>query len=221
MVRSLLVALLIPGAAACNAFKSVPPPPQEIIFHVASDPGRPLKDAALIYSGQKVAATGEDGVGKLKLTGKDGESFDITVSCPDGYQSPAKPTTVILRRLADTSKVPEYDVSCPPTARTVVVAVRADGGPNLPVMYLGREVARTDAAGGAHVLLKLKPDETFDLVLGTTADKANERLRPQNPFASFVVKDRDDVFTFDQKFEQEKKKQVVIGKRRGPVKIGP
>jgi hypothetical protein len=218
MRRSLLVVLLVPSAAACNAFKPVPPPAQEIIVHVSGDPGRPLKDAALLYSGQKVATTGEDGIGKLKLTGKDGEGFDISVSCPEGFQSPAKPISVILRRLADPAKIPEYEVSCPPTARTVVVAVRADRGPNLPVMYLGREIGRTDSSGSAHVLLKLKPDDTFDLILGTN-EKGNDRLRPQNPFATFVVKDRDEVFTFDQKFEQEKKKAVGVTKRRGPERI--
>jgi hypothetical protein len=36
-----------------------------------------------------------------------------------------------------------------------------------------------------------------------------------------VVKDRDEVFTFDQKFEQEKKKVIGVSKRRGPIKIGP
>ena len=54
------------------------------------------------------------------------------------------------------------------------------------MLFLGREVARTDASGAAHVLLKLKSDEAFDLVLGT---EGNDRLRPQNPSASFVVKD--------------------------------
>jgi hypothetical protein len=220
MRRSLLAALLIP-ASACDALKPVPPPPQEIIVHVSGDPGQPLKDAALLFNGQPKATTGADGIGRLKLTGKDGEAFEIGVSCPEGFQSPSKPISVILRRLADPSKIPEYEVTCPPTARTVVVAVRADGGANLPVMYLGREIGRTDSSGSAHILLKFKPDETFDLILGTT-EKGNERLRPQNPFASFVVKDRDDVFTFDQKFEQEKKKVVVAPvRRRGPVKIGP
>jgi hypothetical protein len=137
------------------------------------------------------------------------------VTCPDGFQSPTKPIQVVLKRLADDKK-PEYDVACPPTNRTVVVAVRADGGGNLPVLYLGREIARTDGSGAAHVMLKLKPDESFDLVLGTTE---NASLRPQNPFASFAVKERDEVFVFDQKFELEKKK-IVRGGRKGPVRIG-
>jgi hypothetical protein len=206
---------LLAVATGCSALAPVPPPPQEVVVRFNGDPGQPLKGAALLHDGQKVSESGDDGVARLKLNGKDGDSFDIAVTCPEGFQSPAKPIQVVLKRLADNKK-PEYDVACPPTNRTVVVAVRADGGANLPVLYLGREIARTDGSGAAHVMLKLKPDESFDLVLGTTENTA---LRPQNPFASFAVKERDEVFVFDQKFELEKKK-VVRGGRKGPVKIG-
>jgi len=218
-MRWLSLWALVPTLAACSALDPVAPPPQEIIIRVSGDPGQAIKGAELLYNAQKVSTTTEDGVGRLKLNGKDGESFNITVQCPDGFQSPTKPILVTLKRLADPSKVPEYDASCPPTTRTVVVAVRADGGANLPVKYLGREVARTDSAGAAHVLLKLKSDESFDLVLGTD-DKGNERLRPQNPYASFIVKDRDEVFTFDQKFELERRIYTGRGRPRGPTRIG-
>ena len=214
-MRALSCALVL-GLAACSAFQTVAPPPQEILVRVSGDPGQPLKGAAVLFNGQQVSQSGDDGLAKLKLTGKDGETFDVSVTCPEGYLSPTKPIQVRLVRLADPSKRPEYDVACPPTTRTVVVAVRADNGPNVPVLYLGREVARTDGAGAAHVLLKLKADEGFNLVLGTDG---NDRLRPQNPSASFLVRDRDDVFTFDQKFELEKKVNRGGG-RRGPVKIG-
>ena len=206
---------LLLAATGCSALEPVAPPPLEVLVRINGDPGQPIKGAALLFNGQKVSQSGDDGVARLKLTGKDGEMFDVAVTCPEGFQSPPKPIQVVLKRLADDKK-PEYDVSCPPTVRSVVVAVRADGGANLPVLYLGREVARTDGAGAAHVLLQLKPDEPFDLVLGT---QDNASLRPQNPFASFVVKERDEVFVFDQRFELEKKK-VARGGRRGPVKIG-
>lgn len=207
---------LLVAVTGCSAFEPVAPPPLEVLVRINGDPGQPIKGAALLFNGQKVSLSGDDGVARVKLTGKEGETFDVAVSCPEGFLSPSKPIQVTLKRLADANKKPEYDVSCPPTIRTVVVAVRADGGANLPVLYLGREVARTDGAGAAHVLLQLKPDEPFDLVLGTSE---NERLRPQNPFASFVVKERDEVFVFDQRFELEKKKGGRGG-RRGPVKIG-
>ncbi|APR84414.1 Hypothetical protein A7982_09763 [Minicystis rosea] len=212
------IAFLLPfGVMACSALEPVPPPPQEILLRIAGDPGQPLKGATVQYNGKKVSESNAEGIAPLKLNGKDGEVYDLTITCPDGYLSPSKPLSVMLKRLADTTKKPEYDISCPPTTRTVVVAVRADNGANLPVLYLGREVARTDAAGAAHVMFKLKSDESFNLVLGT---EGQDRLRPQNPTASFVVRERDDVFTFDQKFELEKKRPTGGGGRRGPQRIG-
>jgi hypothetical protein len=202
--------------AACQALEPVQPPPQEINVRVTGDPSQPLAGAAIQYNGKEVAKSGKDGVATLKLKGKDGDLYEFLVNCPDGFQSPNKPLQVLLKRLADTSKKPEFDVSCPPTTRTVVVAVRADNGPNLPVLYLNREIARTDGAGSAHVMFKMKADESFNLVLSTND---NDRLRPQNPSASFTVRDKDEVYSFDQKFVEEKK-AVKGGGRRGPVKIG-
>jgi hypothetical protein len=218
MLRPLFALAFVPilSLTACDRLKTVPPPPQEVIIRVASDPGKPLEGVELLNNGKKVATTDATGTAKLTLTGKDGETFDLFVRCPDGFQSPTKPVPILLRRLLDVSKKPEYEAACPPTTRTVVVAVRAENGPNLPITHLGREVGRTDAAGAAHVLLNVKPDESFSLTLNTT-EKGKERLRPQNPVASFSVKDHDDVLVFDKKFEQER----VFGapKRRGPVKI--
>ncbi len=217
MVVALLVPAL-PALGACNALKSVPPPPQEVVIRIASDPGKPLKDAELFHSGKKVAVSDEEGVAKLSLTGKDGESFDLFVKCPEGFQSPAKPIQVLLRRLADPTKKPEYSATCPPMVRTVIVAVRAENGADLPIMHLGREVARTDASGAAHVVLKVKPEESFDLVINTSGE-GKERLRPQSPAESFTVKDHDEVFVFDEKFDLERVRKGGP-RRRGPIKIG-
>jgi hypothetical protein len=216
---------LCAGAAGCQALEPPPLPPQIISIRVESDPGKPLRGAQILYQGEKKATTGADGVGKLELGGRDGESFDIEVSCPARYLSPERPIQVILKRLADPSKSPEYSASCPPKTRTVVVAIRADGGPNapvgnMPVTYLGREIARTDESGAAHFVRPFTPGETFDLVIDTR-DKQYEGLRPQNPMATFVVGQRDDIFTFDQKFDREQKRIIRAGKPKptGPVKI--
>lgn len=215
-MRYLLHLLIAASSLGCQALEPPPPPPQIINVRVNSDPGRPLANADILFHGRKIATTGADGLGQLKLGGRDGDSFDITVSCPQGYASPEKPIQVILKRLAD-GKSPEYAAACPPSTRTIVVAVRADNGPNLPVTYLGREVARTDDSGAAHVLLKLQPGDQFDLALNTTERVG---IRPQNPVASYVVGQRDDVFSFDQRFEQDLK--PVYGgpaRQKGPVKI--
>jgi hypothetical protein len=135
--------------------------------------------------------------------GADGETVDVFVSCPEGFRSPKKPVPLRLARIADPTKTPEYSVSCPPSQRTVVVAVRAEGGANLPILYLGREIARTDASGAAHVLLRAKPDETFSLTLDT-GGKGRERMNPKSPGENFVVKDQDAVLTFTQTFTTER-----------------
>jgi hypothetical protein len=216
---------LCAGAAGCQALEPPPLPPQIINIRVESDPGQPLQGAQIMYQGQEMATTGPDGVGKLKLGGRDGESFDIIVSCPERYLSPERPIQVILKRLADSSKSPEYSATCPPKTRTVVVAIRADGGPNvpvgnMPVTFLGREIARTDESGAAHFVRRFTPGDTFDLVIDTR-DNQYEGLRPQNPMATFVVGQRDDIFTFDQKFDREQKRIIRAGKPKptGPVKI--
>jgi len=204
----------------CSRFDPPPPPPQIVIIKVSSDPGVPLGDASLLFNGKEVAKTGADGKGQLRLSGDDGDTFQVMVKCPEGYASPTRPVNVQLRRLAEKGKYPEYEVSCPPDHRTVVVAIRADNGAQLPVVHLGREVARTDASGAAHVLLKLAPGESFELMLDTSS---YEKLKPQNPVANFLVSESDDVVLFDQKFDIPKKKRGTWRPKKaeptGPVKI--
>ncbi|HEY1692536.1 MAG TPA: hypothetical protein VGG39_10265 [Polyangiaceae bacterium] len=209
-------ALLASLGAACS---TPPPPPLVVKVLVESDPGVPVTGATVQSGGRVVGTTGPTGATELTLRGEEGQSFDLTVQCPDGYKSPFTPVTVALRRLADPSKVPVYEVSCPPTTRTVVVAIAADRGPNLPVLYLGREVARTDASGAADVLLRVTPGEQVSLTIATT-EKGAEALRPQSPVATFNVKDQDDVFVFATRFSVEAKRAPrVFAAPKGPTRI--
>jgi hypothetical protein len=211
--RVLSFALLL--ATSCGSLEPPPPPQQTVVLRVSSDPGKPLKDAVVLFSGKKIGVTDSDGAAEIKLAGRDGETFQVTVSCPKGFESPSTPIRMTFRKLAESAKKPQYDVRCPPKTRTVVVAVRAEGGADMPVTLLGREVARTDNSGAAHVVLTLETGEQFDLTLDTSNERFAD-LQPQNPVASFGVGQQDDIFTFDQKFEHEKKKRVFVG-RAGPV----
>ncbi len=191
--------------------------PLRVAVHVTSDPGKGLAGADVTYSGKPIATTNDKGIAALELKGRQGDVYEVSVVCPVGYESPTKTLTITLRRLADPTEMPEYDVSCPKATRTIVVAVRADNGAGLPVLYLGREVARTDASGAAHVLIENLPrDAQFDLTLDT---HLSEQLRPKSPIASFTLKGQDDVFVMEQKFTVEAK-QVVW--KPGPKKpVGP
>jgi hypothetical protein len=190
------------------------PPPFEMLVHVESDPGRPLEGASVQVNGKQKGRTAQDGRARLSFVGKEGEAFDLWVRCPNGYMSPTKPITASLRRISDPSKLPQYDALCPPLERTVVVAIRADNGPNLPVMYLDKEIARTDVSGAAHVLLPMKPGDSFQLTLATN-EKGNEKLRPQNPSLPFTARSQDDVFLFEQRFTREREPVRYV---KGPEK---
>lgn len=185
----------------------------EVVVRVTSDGAKPVASAALFRDGKPAGGTNETGAANLAFVGNEGESHDVRIECPAGLTSPAKPIRVTLRRMASATAKPEFSAVCPPSTQVIVVAVRAENGANLPVLYLGNEVARTDSAGAAHVAVRLAPNETFELKLGTT-EKGAERLRPQNPVATFTAKDRDDVLAFDQKFTLEKQKFA-------PGKAGP
>jgi hypothetical protein len=218
-VRSALLVSL--ALAACGG-EQKQKPPVEVLIKVTGDPGKPIKGASINSGGKFIIATDETGTAKLTLTGNEGDSYDVQVKCPQGFQSPTKPVSITLHRLAEPSSMPEYEVACPPTTRTIVVAVRAENGPNLPIHYLGRVVGKTDSAGAATVLLdNLDADSQFELALDTTA-KGNEQLRPQNPSSAFTVKRSDDVFVFEVKFIVEKKAAVwhpVAKKPIGPIAL--
>ncbi|MEO8799715.1 MAG: hypothetical protein ABI551_17610 [Polyangiaceae bacterium] len=195
-----------------------PPPPYSVIIHVDSDPGLALPGAVISRNAKDLAITGPDGNAMITMTGNDGETSDFAIRCPVDFTSPTAPLSVTIRRLSSTGKAPEYTASCPPNVRHVVVAVRADGGPNLPIIYLGKAVGKTDSAGAAHLLLAMRPGDQFELALDTSAI---ERLQPPSPHRVFVVKDADDMQEFEQKFALRPlppKRKVVIKK---PTQIKP
>lgn len=177
---------------------------------VEGDPGSPLASAVIERDGVPLATTRADGRVTLQLRGAEGDVASLNVKCPAEYSSPSTPLEVPLRRLVDTTRFASYRVSCPPQTRRVVIAVRATNGADLPVMYLGREVAHTDASGAAHFELHLRAGERFEVTLNTEQRPA---LSPKNPSATFVASDRDDLLFFDQRFDLPRVKQAP---RRGP-----
>jgi hypothetical protein len=200
--RSLTIGVVFVGASSCARFADPPPPTYDIVIKVDSDPNTPLPGAVIVRSGKDLATTDNTGRAKLPLVGAEGDTLDFTVRCPLDFTPPTKPINITLRHA---SRMPEYNVSCPPTVRKVVIAIRAEGGANLPVTYLGKPVAKTDASGAAHILLAMKPGDQFELGLDT---HEYERLRPQNPTGTFIVKPKDEIQAFDVKFTLEKLKVV-------------
>jgi hypothetical protein len=204
--------LLLATLVSCT--KERPKHRYEFLVRVESDPGRMLAGATVLHGESKVGVSSKDGVVKLSARGKEGDTLSFRIDCPKGHKSPTKPLSVVLRKSSEKEKRPEYTVSCLPTLRSVVVAVRAEDGPNLPVRYLDREVGRTDKSGAAHVLLKAAPNEALELTLDTS--KAPQ-LTPKNPTARFQTSHQDEVFVFNQTFTVEKPKVQRAPRKRRPT----
>jgi len=202
------------GVAACA--REQPPPVYDCLVRVSSDPDTPLEAVSVLRDGQQVGVTSPDGSVRLRLAGVEGENVTMGIRCPEGYRQTSDGVSVILRNVADSAHVPEYSFVCPPDRRRIVVAIRADGGAHLPVLYLGRELTRTDRLGTAHVLLELSPDSQFELTLATTEGDAR-KLRPQNPTAKFFVHDQDDILSMVQSFA--KPPPVKQARAPGPIRL--
>jgi len=181
-----------------------PPPSYQAGIRVESDPGQPLSGAHVSISGTPLGSSDERGSLLVSLTGSPGDVVALDVTCPDGHRAPEQPLSVALRQVAQDGRRPEFRVRCQPLTRTLMVAVRAPNTQNMPLRYLGREIARTDATGTAHALLRVAPGETVTVSLDTSS---HEILLPQNPQRTLTMPERDEVVLFDQVFNKPKKHQ--------------
>jgi hypothetical protein len=213
----ILAAFCALGLAGCKASAS---PKYEFLVRVESDPNVPLAGAQLARHGQPLGTSDKKGLIALSIAGVPGETVELDTTCPKGHRAPERPLAITLRALAEEGKRPEYRVSCAPLVRTLVVAVRAENGPHLPVKYLGKEIARTDDAGAAHALLHVSPGDTLTITLDTSGAEA-EHLLPKNPELRLTAQERDDVVLFDQTFtrEHERKPKTKHTVSKGPIKM--
>jgi hypothetical protein len=204
----------------CGMVSSAPEAQRyQVDVRIESDPSKPLAAVGILQGAKELSRTRDDGSARVSLAGRNGDAIALSVACPEGYASPDKPLSVTLRPLLNTSTVPQYRAHCEPLMRSLVVAVRAKNGANLAVKHLGNEIARTDADGVAHALLKISPAEQVTLVLDTSGAE-HERLRPKSPEFSMTMPARDEVAVFDQTFS-ELVPPAVKKKREAPKALGP
>jgi hypothetical protein len=224
-------------AAVAGCGEEAPPPRFPVTFTAVSDPGEGLAGVQLTANGAPIGQTGEDGRLHVDLTGPEGSPVQIGATCPEGHRAPASLPLITLRHVVsldpNTAALGlQVSIACPPAQRHGVVVVRAGGDqahPDVPVLIDGREVARTDASGVAHVALDMQPGQSFQVLLATVDQPL---LRPQSPRQSFTFPDGDELFVFDQQFQVEEPPRVRSRRRRPrtqaapagptlPVRIGP
>jgi hypothetical protein len=125
-----------------------------------------------------------------------------------------------LRRLSE-NRPAEYSTRCPPSFRKVVVVIRANNGPYVPVVHLNEVVGRTDASGSATILANVKPNEELQFTLKTSSDKAFERHEPIDPVVGYLVQPTDEVVVLSQEFKVRPRPVVYYAPKPKPQIIGP
>ncbi|MFO0685748.1 MAG: hypothetical protein U0234_27065 [Sandaracinus sp.] len=229
------LALTSMGLASPGCEEPAPPPSFPVTFRAESDPGVALAGVTITVEGAAPALTGADGTVRLELQGEEGTPVPVSATCPEGYRDAPALSPIVLRTTIGVGGAPapglRVGVQCLPAIRHGVVVVRAGGEglatrAGLPVMIEGREVARTDASGVAHVSLDMAPGQSFQVLLATAT--ASPQLRPQDPQLTFVFPDADEIFAFDENFDEEAPPAAPVrhhGRRRptapttGPVMI--
>lgn len=212
---AILAALWLLPIAACE--EPAPAMPYPVTFVAVADPGEPLAGVTISAGGMN-AVTDATGTLSVELQGPEGSTVPIVATCPAGHRLATAPAPLVLRRVIDLttglSAALQVSVTCPPTSRRGVIVVRATGeGPRegIPVLVDGREMARTDRSGVAHVALEGVPGSAIQVQLATST--VMPMLRPADPSLPFTFRDADDIFVFDRAFDTEEPPAPV--RRRG------
>lgn len=201
---------------ACGDVRPPPVPSFAVTFLAESDPGLPLAGVTVLANDAPQGESGAEGIVQTSLEGRTGASVTITYRCPEGYRAERESQTLRLHRFqgaADASSNVglQMRLTCVPLTRGVAFVVRTNGWANLPVMLNGREVTRTNAQGIAHIVLRSPPGPSFQVKLST---ESLPTLRPRNPVMTFPIGSADEVFVFNQEFNEES--QPRNRRRRSP-----
>jgi hypothetical protein len=177
-----------------------------------------MPGAQLTRKDQPMGQTGADGRFSTVLQGTEGDVQEVKVQCPPGYESPTRPIQMSLRRLSE-NRPAEYSAFCPPSVRRVVVVIRAENGPFVPVMHLNQMIGRTDASGTATFLANAKPNDQLEFTLMTSTDDAFKRHHPQDPKVGYLVQPQDDVVVLSQEFKVDKPPppKVIVKEMPKPI----
>jgi len=214
--RSLAIALLaVMGACSGGSSDRAV---FDLYFEARNDTGQPLAGVTISGNGKQLGVTGKDGVLHTWVRAKDGSNLRARAVCPEGYREPVQPAPMRLRRFRSIQRSDRGElrvsIECRASERLVALVVNTNKRSDLPVLMDGREIARTNAEGVAHIALRVAPNSTFQVALDTSAYAS---LRPKSPLGTFTVGDSDSLVVFDQDFAEEKKKK----KRRRRKKAKP
>lgn len=225
--RLLYLAMAVQLAGAGCDREEPPEPPFHVHLTALDDDDQPLPGVHIRSDSFDLGDTDARGTLSVRLQGKLGTSLPVHITCPEGYRVQGVPPPIVLRRFenVDPNKPAqgmEYVVRCAALEHLAAILVRTKNQPGLPVLLHGKEMAKTDESGAAHVVVRGTPGTVFRVSINTAS---RPQLRPQNPTATFTVAQVDEFFVMDQAFDvytppkPRKRKKVAPKRASYPVRI--
>lgn len=221
--------LVLSALAAC-ATEQAQSIESALVVRARTDDGRPLAGVGIQIGDDSLGNTDASGELEAMLSGTEGTLFRLEARCPPGHLDPGELPPVLLGRFATLAEKDgrlAVTVTCARQRRIVAVVVRARvekrkvllshrghrgkvgtptglaAVPGIPVLVNGKERARTDDHGLAHLAIEAPPDTHIEVVLQTELP-ALAMLNPRSPAQGLNVRGTDDVYPIDQTFTAER-----------------
>ena len=142
-------------------------------------------------AGGGAAVSGADGLVRTTAIGVAGTAVRVEVTCPAGHHLAQPAAPFVLGPAGAQPAAPRrIALECARDVAQAVLLVRGSGRAAEPVRVDGREVARLDAEGLAHVLVAMAPRTRFELEVGAPVGDGAAR-------ATFTMPAGADVLFFD------------------------
>jgi hypothetical protein len=158
--------------------------------------GEPVQGVRAWAASKALGETDAEGHLHMKLEGAAGERVILSWACPAAYATRTEQRSLVLEagaRAAPTT----LRAQCEPLERSAALVVRVSGAPasGVPVRVRGEVVARTDATGVAHALLRVRPNAPIAVALDT---REYPELLPRDPVETFQLGDEDSVLLLER-----------------------
>ncbi len=215
-----ILGLSFAGLLGCEK----PPVPQHQIAITVTSDGQPLTGVRVALEHHSEGVTDANGTALFTHQAPDGTRLKGGLTCPEGFTTSQNEFVVVLTqvRSMQTGKIAPIQEAlvCTPTERDNVLLVRT-GFPDIGISVDGREVAKTDAYGVAHVLLRRPPAARIGVALDTSAHRY---VKPVNPNTTLVAAEQDDVLVYaptlvDDKPKPKRRRRVKKPKKHVPIRL--
>lgn len=183
------------GATGCK------PAPERVVrqypvtFNATTEDGELLAGVTISTGHANLGVTDSKGKLRALLRGFEGQELRFEVACPTGFSANEADSPAIQLRshTGGSSAASELMVRCHAEQRLAAVLVSTPGFEGLPVLVHGREVARTDAYGTAHVALTGLPQTPMRVLVDTSS---RPRITPASPHKDVRLTNRDEIVVF-------------------------